>query len=133
MALATVGDVSARLGRELSSDEAEQVSTLLGDAELLIKTRIPDLLARVAAGTIDSAVVIMIEANMVLRVVRNPDGYVQETDGNYSYQVSTAVASGRLSVLDDEWSWLGITRGVFLLVPKVNIPWHDPIEPRWWT
>ncbi len=133
MALATVGDVSARLGRDLSPDEAEQVSTLLGDAELLIKTRIPDLLARVAAGTIDSAVVIMIEANMVLRVVRNPDGYVQETDGNYSYQVSTAVASGRLSVLDDEWSWLGITRGVFLLVPKVNIPWHDPAEPRWWT
>ncbi|GAA1940399.1 Gp19/Gp15/Gp42 family protein [Amycolatopsis minnesotensis] len=133
MALATVGDVSARLGRDLSPDEATQVSTLLGDAELLIKTRIPDLLARVAAGTIDSAVVIMIEANMVARVVRNPDGYVQETDGNYSYQVSTAVASGRLSVLDDEWSWLGITRGVFLLVPKVNIPWRDQTEPRWWT
>lgn len=133
MALATVEDVSARLGRDLSPDEAVQVSTLLGDAELLIKTRIPDLLARVAAGTIDSAVVIMIEANMVARVVRNPDGYVQETDGNYSYQVSTAVASGRLSVLDDEWSWLGITRGVFLLVPKVNIPWRDQTEPRWWT
>lgn len=45
---------------------------------------------------------------MVARVFRNPDGFKQEDEADYSYRVDTAVASGLLSVSDDEWGLLGV-------------------------
>ena len=92
MAYATPVDVEARLGRPLDESETQVVSARLNDAELIIRSRIPDLDEKVLDGTVTEAAIVMVEAEMVLRLVRNPEGYTAETDGNYSYQISADVA-----------------------------------------
>ncbi len=143
MAYASADDVAARLGRELDEGETLLVNTRLGDAELLLRQEIPDLDDRVA-DPIEwpdyEALVIMVEAEMILRLVRNPDGYSQESDGNYSYAIYQAVASGKLEVTDEEWERLGVKRGgMFVITP--NLPAASYLEgeydatrhyPPWW-
>ncbi|GGU45905.1 Gp19/Gp15/Gp42 family protein [Lentzea flava] len=127
MAYATVDDVEDRLGRELDDQEARIVNTRLNDAELLIRSRIPDLDARITSGRLDVMTVRMIEAEAVLRLVRNPSGFASETDGSYSYTLSEQVASGRLEILADEWSLLGIRRGAYVIRPLLR-PAFDPFR-----
>lgn len=122
MAYATVQDVEARLGRELDEAEAQVVSVRLEDAELILRTRVPDLDERIEDGRILEAAVVMIECEMVLRLVRNLEGYTAETDGNYSYQISASVASGRLSVLPSEWGLIGIRGGIYTIATHLDMP-----------
>ena len=77
MVYANLSDVSTRLGRPITdSTEISQVNAWLADVEALILARIPDLTARVAAASPSVDVVVMIEANAVIRKVKNPDGKV---------------------------------------------------------
>jgi len=136
MAYATVADVEARLGRSLDTSEQTIVNTRLNDVELLIRNKIPDLDTKISAGTIDVEALIMIESESVLRLVRNPDGYTAETDGNYSYQISVKVASGRLDILPEEWALLGFRSGAFTIRPDLSpyytncgYPWENVNRP----
>ncbi|MCO5595391.1 hypothetical protein L7F22_049433 [Adiantum nelumboides] len=105
--------------------EAEAaIEIRLDDVEALIKVRIPDLEDKVSSGAINLSLVILVESEAVLRLLRNPDGYIQETDGNYSYTLSAAVASGRLEIREDEWSLLGVQSGLMILSP---MPWTTAI------
>lgn len=131
MAYAVPADVEARLGRPLEPDEVAMVQIRLDDVERIIKSRIPDLDAQIIAGTIDESVVVMIEAEAVLRLIRNPEGYTAETDGNYSYQISASVASGRLEILPDEWALLGWRRGAFVIAASLA-PYNTTCPPYPW-
>ncbi|MEO6084434.1 MAG: Gp19/Gp15/Gp42 family protein [Umezawaea sp.] len=122
MAFAVAQDVEQRLGRPLDAAEAQIVEARLGDAELLLRSRIPDLTVRVNSGALARDAVVMVEADMVLRLVRNPEGYAQESDGNYSYMLRTDVASGRLTVLGSEWTLLGVRSGIYVIRPYLEIP-----------
>ena len=99
MAYATVEDVQTRLGRELSPEETQMVLALLEDVEAMIRQRIPDLDEKIEDGKIQERIVVMVEVNAVLRVLRNPDAFLSETDGNYSYTRSSDGASGYLEIL----------------------------------
>lgn len=129
MEYATVEDVEMRIGRELSDSERGLAASLLGDALLIIYARCPDLDERVDSGEISADVVRMIQANMVVRVLRNPEGIRQETDGDYSYTIaaSTPVGEG-LSLTRQELSMLcgGGTIGSFR--PTLPVPGRAP----WW-
>lgn len=121
MAYAVATDVQVRLGRELSDEESILTSTRLEDVERLIRRRIPDLDEKVSAGSMVEEDLIQVEAEVVLRLIRNPDGLYMETDGNYSYQFSREAASGRLEMKPDEWRMLGVRPGgVFSLAPSVG-------------
>lgn len=126
MAYATVEDVEARLGRELTPEETIQVGVLLEDVEAMLRMRIPDLDERVADDPNYERLVIMVEVNAVLRVLKNPDAFVSETDGNYSYTRSTSGASGYLDILPIEWDWLIDGGGMFQIVPVS--PWGPSAE-----
>lgn len=133
MPFATPQDVAGRLGRELTEAETTQTPILLSDAELLIRSRVPDLDERVQAGTLAEPVVVMVEAYAVARVLRNPEGFRQEQDGDYMYTLDSRVASGRLAILDEEWRLLGVSAGAFTITPYLNPcptvyvdPWRDP-------
>lgn len=117
MAQATASDVEVRLGRTSTTEEISLVETRLADVERMILRRIPDLADKVTAGSIDAADVVQVEADAVLRLVRNPDGYASETDGTYGYTLSREMASGRIEITREEWATLGVTGGVVQLVP----------------
>ena len=38
------------------------------------------------------------ESDVVLRLVRNPEGYLSETDGDYTYMLRQDLASGKVSL-----------------------------------
>jgi hypothetical protein len=120
VAYATLTDVSTRLGRPITStDEISQVLAWLDDIEALILTRIPTLDALVTAGTPTSAIVVMVEANAVIRKVRNPDGKVSEDIDDYSYRLNADAARGDLFLTDGEWALLaaGSSSGAFSVRP----------------
>jgi hypothetical protein len=136
MAYATYQDVEARLGRTLDSSEQQIVTTRLNDIELMIRYRVPDLDVKVSTGVIDPEAVVMVECDAILRLIRNPDGYTAETDGNYSYQISTQVASGRLEIFPGEWALLGVRAGAFTIRPSLTpyysncpYPWENVNRP----
>jgi hypothetical protein len=131
MAYATLQDVKNRYHEDLDETLELLVTTRLADAELLLKNRIKDLDTQIDESTIDEAVVVMVEAEMVLRLIRNPEGYSQESDGNYSYAIYQQVASGRLEVLESEWELLGVVNTTGVLQPSLgwNVDPAVPIDP----
>jgi len=122
MAYATAEDIADRLGRDLDEGEERIVSARLDDVEEMILARIPSLPEKVDDGVIRERLVVMVESEALMRLIKNPAGYTQETDGNYSYSISTRVASGRLEILPEEWALLGIRASVALIAPKIKMP-----------
>lgn len=126
MAHAAAVDVAVRWGKAIDTLESTTVAlieTRLGDAERMIKRRIPDLDAKITAATLDVEDVKQVEADMVLRLVRNPEGYLSETDGNYTYMLQQSLSAGKLTVEPDEWETLGLIRSeMAVIIPTFEIP-----------
>lgn len=121
MSVATVTDVQVRLGRPITdATEIAQVNAWLSDLEALIKVRIPDLSQRVLDGVLDSEVVKLVEAQAVVRKVKNPDGKQNERVDDYSYGLTADAARGDLFLTDDEWA---------LLLPSTNPSGAFTIRP----
>lgn len=59
------------------------------------------ILARLNSGLLDEEMFKATVAEAVLRVVRNPEGFTQEQQGNYSYGLRATVASGYLMFTED--------------------------------
>lgn len=116
--------VATRLGRSLTTDEITQATALLGDVRILIEARIPDLEDRLADETLDPAKLAMVEANSVARLIRNPQGYTGETDGDYTYQVNWKLATGELTITDQEWALLGFSSSVWTVAVRPRTPFE---------
>ena len=119
MAYATSDDVAVRWARTPSDEEAALIEVRLEDVERMIRKRIPTLDDLVSDGDILEDDLIQVEADSVLRLVRNPEGYVSESDGNYTYQFNQQTSAGKLEILPDEWTLLGVSEsgGLFALTP----------------
>ena len=110
MAYATAQDVVTLWAKEPEPEVMILIERRLEQVERLIRRRIPDLDTRVSLSETFEADLIDIEADSVLRLVRNPEGYLSETDGVYTYQLQNDLSTGKLLVLDDEWTILGVYR-----------------------
>lgn len=123
MAYATATDVTDRWGEEITDTAVTTlITTRLGDVERMIKRRITDLDDR-AEDEDYLADLIQIEADAVLRLARNPEGFLSESDGSYTYMLQQQLTTGRLEILPDEWETLGIIRSTMsVLVPNFAIP-----------
>lgn len=121
MRYASLEDVEVRFFRPLTEEERPLVEARVRDAEDKIRLRIPDIDARVVERPELADVIARICADAVIRLVRNPEGYVQETDGNYTYMLAQTHTDGKLSITPDEWEDLGIRSGVsiFHVVPQL--------------
>lgn len=107
MTYAVLADVSTRLGRPITdTDEIAQVNAWLGDVEAMILARIPGLADLVAAGNPSAEVVAMVEANAVIRKIKNPDGKVSEGVDDYNYRLNENSRKGELFLTDEEWALL---------------------------
>ncbi|KMO68896.1 Gp19/Gp15/Gp42 family protein [Mycolicibacterium obuense] len=115
---AAVADVEELWAQEFTDAERTLVERRLAQAERTIRRRISDLDDR-AAEPDYRADLIDIESDVVLRVIRNPDGYQSEQDGEYGYRFHPEAASGKLEITDEEWRTLGAgtSLGMFVFVP----------------
>ena len=112
MAIAQLSDVAVLLGRELDEYEEPMVVRRLEDIEARIVFRAAKHNKTLA--DLDPAIVKIVEAEAVLRIVRNPEGYLEESDGNYSYVLGRDSAGSLSVITGDEWEFLGlVSRRVF--------------------
>jgi hypothetical protein len=118
---ATIADVEQRWRPLTSAEEFAKVEALLADAWTLLKAKVPLIEERLADETLDAALVVFVVCAMVIRVMRNPDGYRRESIEDYLYERDAASASGSLMVTDDELALLGTTdeglNGAFTIRP----------------
>ncbi|QFG08598.1 head-to-tail adaptor [Mycobacterium phage Vanisoa] len=124
MAYAKSSDVVELWAKEPEPEVLALIDRRLDQVERMIKRRIPNLDTKVAASAVFEADLIDIEADVVLRLVRNPEGYLSETDGAYTYQLATDLSQGKLVILDDEWTTLGVNRlsRMSVIVPNIVMP-----------
>lgn len=71
MTYAAAADVTTLWAKEPEPEVISLIERRLEQVERMLKRRIPDLAVRIAAGDIDEVDVVEIEADAVLRVVRN--------------------------------------------------------------
>lgn len=107
---ATTDDLQARSFRTLSANELEVGGTLLDDAYNIILVRVPSTADRLLDAAF-GAVVVQVQCAMVLRVLRNPDGKLEESVDDYRYRLDQAVSTGALYLSDAEAALLGAGDG----------------------
>jgi len=98
---ATVADIEARW-RPLTAQETINAEALLDDAWAMLLSRRPNLEADITAGTVSEENVVRVICAVVLRVLRNPGGLLEEKVDDYSYRRDAATSTGGLYITDDE-------------------------------
>lgn len=98
---AAISDVEARF-RSLTPAELVNAEAYLDDAWWLLLGRLPNLEANMVAGLVSAGNVVRVVANMVVRILRNPDGKSEESIDDYRYRRDALLASGSLHVTPDE-------------------------------
>lgn len=130
MPYAGASDVTDRWGKaaaDLDPEITTLITTRLADAERMInrlfKKQSTTLAAEIASSNVDQDDVVQIEAEAVLRLVRNPDGYQSETDGEYTYMLRSDLASGTLELLPGDREILGLKQaGMFIIEANPVMP-----------
>lgn len=130
---ASIADLISRSLRTLTDQEQSVGATLLDDAWTAILSRIPSVATRLDLLPADDTflnLVIQIECAMVLRVLNNPDGKLEETGDDYSYRRDSAVSTGVLYLSDVEAGLLSATGGsvgAFTIRPVGRTPDYNYI------
>lgn len=119
----------AAYGLELPS--ADALVRLIAKAEDRLLARVPTIPARVADGSLRVELVRGVVEDIVLRVVRNPDGHSSEQPGPFSFRLDRAVASGRVEVTPQDVATLSpratpAVGVVQLVVPLTRTPHLRP-------
>lgn len=99
---ASVDDVADVFPGELTSFDRLRIAVWLRHAGTLIRGRWPDIDTRISAGTMDPGRVELAATQMVLRVLKNPRGYRQQSVGGWSATYDTAISSGALYLSDED-------------------------------
>lgn len=106
MAYAVVSDVADTLGRPIiNPSEITQVTVWLRRVESRIRGRIPTL-AILAGNVTYLQTLVDIEADVVTRRVKNPDGKQNEKIDDYSYGLNDVAATSDLWLTEQEWAQL---------------------------
>lgn len=103
-------DLTSRSLRTLSTQEIAVGTLLLGDAWNIITSRISTVSTRLDATPADlvlRALIVQIQCAMVLRVLNNPGGTLEESVDDYTIRRDAAVSTGALYLSDLEVSLIG--------------------------
>lgn len=123
-AYATVADVENRLGETIPNEELGQVVTLLGDAEAVLTAMVGDLAMRITNGKTSAANIATVAANMVVRVLHNPQGLRQETYPEYALVRDTRISAGGMFLTREDRRLMGIRAGA------MSVPVSDAALPH---
>lgn len=128
--------------RSLTEAELAVVDSRLGFISAIIRAKVRDVDARIAAGTLDADLVKYVAVEAVLRKFRNPDGKSEEQIEDYRYRRDASTAGGSLYLTDDEIALLSRrSNRAFSIVPSQEAPDYSTFEgvaaarARWrdWT
>lgn len=97
----TTGDLTARW-RPLTAQETTNATAFLGDAWAMLLMRRPTIEADMTAGKVSSENVRRVVAAMVLRVLKNIDGWAEESVDDWRGKRAEVLASGELFVTPNE-------------------------------
>src|SRR5690348_18345942 len=81
---ATVDDVVAEYDGTIADDQIEYIERKLTSAELVVKAVAGDIGARIGSGATSFEAVKLVLCNMVIRLLRNPEGVRTQTVGPFS-------------------------------------------------
>lgn len=93
MAAVTLDDLKEGYEGTLTFTDA-WLKRKLAEALAMVDEQCPGVQQRLASGKLSQVTFTAVICDMVYRVVRNPDGFTDESEGNYSYGMSKLVASG---------------------------------------
>lgn len=118
----TPADIEARF-RSLTAAEEPIAEALIDDAWSVLLMVIPDLEARIAAGSASPGAVTFVVSAMVLRVLRNPEGIRQWSVDDASFTRDNTISAGGLYASADEVRLLtglasSARRGAFSVTPS---------------
>lgn len=88
--------------RPLSVEEEPVAQALLDDAWAVLLAQVPGIEARMTAGTLSDALVRKVESAMVLRVLRNPEGWRQWSIDDASFTRDQSLSAGQLYLAPEE-------------------------------
>ena len=121
---ATSVELQARSLRTLSTRELEVGDTLLDDAWGIVLSARPTVVTRLDASPLNvtfRTLVVQILCAMVLRVLNNPNGKLEEQGDDYRYRLDQAVSTGALYLSDAELARLSdgdaVSDGAFTIRP----------------
>ncbi len=97
---ATVEDVELAWNQPVTDES--YVDYLIDKAERLVRDSVPTLADRITAEKITTETVGDVVVDMVVRLLRNPEGLSSESAGDYSYQRNAATGEGRITLRPDE-------------------------------
>jgi hypothetical protein len=119
---ATISDLEKRSLRPLSALEKDWASTRLDDAFDQLGEGVESRLDAVAEDSRYARLVVQVVCAMVLRVLNNPDGKLEEQGDDYRYRLDQAVSTGALYVSDAEMALLtsgsDASEGAFTIRPS---------------
>ncbi len=107
---ATIDDLKSRSLRPLTEQEATWGGTMLDDAFWQLVSLRPIVETQLDAepgNTRFRKLVIQVVCAMVLRVLNNPSGKLEESGDDYSYRLDAAMSTGALYVSDGELALFG--------------------------
>ena len=115
-------------GVDIPSEAEEDITALIVKAERRLLARVKSIPARIKDGRLSEEVVGDVVTDMVLRVVRNPEGMTSETAEGFGYRVDWGAASGRIHVTKEDLLHLGVgASGVAVGSIRTKVPtWRLP-------
>lgn len=115
---AGVGDIAARYQRALTADETRVLDAAIQDSYAILLAADPTIDERWPTSPVLMALVVQVQAAMIIRVLRNPDGKLEESIDDYRYRLDSAVSTGALYVSAAELALLAgrKRRGAFSIV-----------------
>lgn len=108
---AVLQDLIDRSLRPLSTQEQTVGAVLLSDAWGVILSARPHVEDRATTDAAYRSLVVQIQCAMVLRVLRNPDGKLEEQIDDYRWRRDSATSTGALYLTDAELALLGAGDG----------------------
>lgn len=137
---ATGTDLQARSFRTLSTGELSVGATLLGDAWAIVLSAKPSVSERLDAVPKDVVFETLVKQTlcaMVLRVLSNPEGKLEESQDDYRYRLDSAVSSGALYLSDAELARLSegddVSDGAWTIGPSFSQHARQWTGPDTWV
>jgi hypothetical protein len=132
---ATIDDVVAEYDGTIADDQIEYVERKLTSAELVVKAIAGDIGSRIGSGQTSFEAVKLVLCNMVIRVLRNPEGVRTQTVGPFSVSLDQSSSSAQLVVTREDRLLLGLrarARGTVTLDDPAlcHVTSRPPLYPR---